>query len=299
MLDCLFIGSITKDTLLQVEAPPASDQRIAASAVTHACGGIASVAASAFQKLGGRGGLITAVGNGSDVTDFIEANLAARNLPYLQLIRVPGTESPFSVIQVEADGKRCITCYGGCSRRLTMDMLDVKALSDTKMIHLGGLDEYFCGDLAAYCKRNTDALISVDAGNLSREATDRMLPYVDVFIPDDKTVAGTLGCSPEEACRYYAEKGVRISCVTMGDKGSVAYADGALHYAAPVRVPVTDTTGAGDNFHGAFLYCLMQGWDIERTLRFCNTFSALTCMGLGGLAAEPTLEETLRKMEES
>lgn len=43
----------------------------------------------------------------------------------------------------------------------------------------------------------------------------------------------------------------------------------------------------------------MQGWDIERTLRFCNTFSALTCMGLGGLAAEPTLEETLRKMEES
>lgn len=62
---------------------------------------------------------------------------------------------------------------------------------------------------------------------------------------------------------------------------------------------VTDTTGAGDNFHGAFLYCLMQGWDIERTLRFCNTFSALTCMGLGGLAAEPTLEETLQKMEES
>ena len=39
MLDCLFIGSATKDTLLMVEAPPASDQRIAASAVVHACGG--------------------------------------------------------------------------------------------------------------------------------------------------------------------------------------------------------------------------------------------------------------------
>ena len=52
MLDCLFIGSATKDILMMVDAPPASDQRIAARAVTHACGGIASVAASAFQKLG-------------------------------------------------------------------------------------------------------------------------------------------------------------------------------------------------------------------------------------------------------
>lgn len=70
MLDCLFIGSATKDILMMVDAPPASDQRIAARAVTHACGGIASVAASAFQKLGGRAGLITAVGGSSEVTDF-------------------------------------------------------------------------------------------------------------------------------------------------------------------------------------------------------------------------------------
>ena len=37
MLDCLFIGSTTKDTLLMVDAPPASDQRIAAAAVAHTC----------------------------------------------------------------------------------------------------------------------------------------------------------------------------------------------------------------------------------------------------------------------
>lgn len=298
MLDCLFIGSTTKDTLLMVEAPPASDQRIAASAMTHVCGGVASVAASAFQKLGGSAGLITAVGEDSDVTDFIAKDLAARNLPYMSLVRVPGTQSPFSAIQVEPSGKRCITHFGGCIRHLTLDMLDKGALADTKMIHLGGLEEHFCGELAAYCKRNTTALISVDGGNLSREATDRLLMDVDVFIPDDKTVAKTLGMSPEEACRYYAEKGVKFSCVTMGDKGSVAYADGSFHYAPPIRVPVVDTTGAGDNFHGAFLYCLTQKWDLDRTLRFCNTFSALTCRGLGGLAAEPTLEETLQKMEE-
>ena len=264
MLDCLFIGSTTKDTLLLVDAPPASDQRIAASAVVHTCGGVASVAASAFQKLGGSAGLITAVGDPSDVTDFIAKNIMARNLPYASLLRVPGTNSPFSAIQVESNGKRCITHFGGCIRQLTLDMLDKQALADTNMIHLGGLEEFFCAELATYCKEHTDALISVDGGNLSREATDRMLPYVDVFIPDDKTVSKTLGCSPEDACRYYAEKGVRVSCVTMGDKGSVAYAHNTFHYAPPTKVSVLDTTGAGDNFHGAFLYCLTQKWDLDR-----------------------------------
>lgn len=298
MLDCLFIGSTTEDTLLMVESPPASDQRIAAVEVAHTCGGVASVAASAFQKLGGKAGLITAVGEPSDVTAFILQDIQERHLPFVQVIEIKGAESPFSTIQVESNGKRCITHYGGCIRKLTLEMLDQKALADAEMIHLGGLEENFCVELAEYCRRNTSALISVDGGNLGREATDRMLPFVDVFIPDDKTVAKTLGLTPEEACQYYAEKGVRTVCITLGDKGSLAYQDGVFYRAAPYRVPVVDTTGAGDNFHGAFLYCMKQKWDMERTLRFCNAFSGLTCGGLGGRAAEPTLEETLKKMEE-
>lgn len=298
MLDCLFIGSTTKDTLLMVDAPPASDQRIAAKAAVHACGGIASVSASAFQKLGGRTGLITAVGSPSDVTEFIRADIAARNLPYSRIVEIPDAESPFSAIQVEPDGKRCITHFGGCVRRLTMDMLDKEILQKTAMIHLGGLEDRFCGELARYCRQHTKALISVDGGNLTREAAEELLPYVDVFIPDDKTVAKTLGLSPEEACRYYAGKGVGISCVTLGEAGSIAYRGGQFCRAPRVKVAVVDTTGAGDNFHGAFLYCLMRGWDMEKTLRFSNAFAGLTCRGLGGIAAEPTLEETLEKMEE-
>lgn len=298
MLDCVFIGSTTKDTLLMVEAPPASDQRIAATAVVHACGGVASVAASAFQKLGGSAGLITAIGKPSDVTDFIRDDIASRHLPYVQLIEIPEADSPFSTIQVERDGKRCITHFGGCIRELTINLLDKAILETAKIIHLGGLEEKFTVELAKYCKTNTDAIVSVDGGNLSREAIDHMLKYVDVFIPDDKTVAKTLGLMPEEACRYYNEKGVKIACVTMGDKGSVAYVDGEFYHADPYKVDVVDTTGAGDNFHGAFLYCLMRRWNMKRTLQFCNAFSGMTCQGLGGRTAEPTLQETLKKMEE-
>lgn len=297
MLDCLFIGSTTKDILLMVDRPPASDHRLAARSAACACGGIASVAASAFQKLGGRTGLITAVGGPSDVTDFIEADITARNLPYSKILKIPGADSPFSSILVEPDGKRCITCFGGCSRLLTMDMLDLQVLQDAAIIHLGGLEDFFLAELARYCREHTKALISVDGGNISREAVDALLPYVDVFIPDDKSASMTLGLSPEDACRYYADRGVRISCVTLGGAGSVACQDGKFFRAPQVPVSAVDTTGAGDNFHGAFLYCLTQGWDLEKTLRFSNTFAGLTCRGLGGIAAEPSLEETLAKME--
>ena len=294
MLDCLFIGSTTRDLLMLVEAPPASDQRIAASGILNTCGGIASVSASAFQKLGGSAGLISAVGDPSETTSFIEADLSARGLPYLHIIRVANAESPFSVIQIEKGGKRCITHYGGCIDRLTMDMVPKEPLGQAKMIHIGGLKHDFCTELVRWCREHTSALISVDGGNLSRETTDAILPYTDVFIPDDKTVQKTLGVSPEEACRYYRDRGVSLSCVTMGEAGSVAYKDGEWYRQNAIPVDAVDTTGAGDNFHGAFLYCLSRNWDIQRTLTFCSAFSALTCLGLGGLAGEPSLEETLR-----
>ncbi len=176
-----FIGSTTKDTLLLVDAPPASDQRIAASAVGSHLRRSCFCCRFCISKAGGSAGLITAVGDPSDVTDFI-ATSWPETFPMRHCF-APGTNSPFSAIQVESNGKRCITHFGGCIRQLTLDMLDKQALADTNMIHLGGLEEFFCAELATYCKEHTDALISVDGGNLSREATDRMLPLCGCIYP--------------------------------------------------------------------------------------------------------------------
>ena len=50
-------------------------------------------------------------------------------------------------------------------------------------------------DICRYCKENTNAIVSIDSGNLSRENTDMLLPYTDIFIPDNKTVERTLHMS--------------------------------------------------------------------------------------------------------
>ena len=43
-----------------------------------------------------------------------------------------------------------------------------------------------------------------------------------------------------------------------------------------------DTTGAGDVFHGAYIYGLYKNWELPKILKFASATAALKCRGLGG-----------------
>ena len=124
---------------------------------------------------------------------------------------------------MEENGKRCLSCYGGCIDRLTFDMLDKEVFHHTRYVHLGVMRPQLMLDICRYCKENTNAIVSIDSGNLSRENTDMLLPYADIFIPDNKTVERTLHMSEPDACRYYAARGAKIACVTAAERGTYAY----------------------------------------------------------------------------
>jgi hypothetical protein len=66
--------------------------------------------------------------------------------------------------------------------------------------------------------------------------------------------------------------------------------DGEL-YVPAFRVDAVDTTGAGDVFHGAYLYGHLQGWPAVPRLRFAAAAAALKCRHLGGRAGIPTRAE--------
>jgi sugar/nucleoside kinase (ribokinase family) len=59
-------------------------------------------------------------------------------------------------------------------------------------------------------------------------------------------------------------------------------------------VQAVDTTGAGDIFHAAFIYGLLQNWLLEQTMRFANAAAALACTKVGARASIPDLTEALR-----
>jgi sugar/nucleoside kinase (ribokinase family) len=80
-------------------------------------------------------------------------------------------------------------------------------------------------------------------------------------------------------------------CTTLGHSGAMAWVNGKFFYAEGFKVKVVDTTGAGDVFHGGFIYGLLQNWEVEKILRFANAVAALKCLDIGGRRGIPTLEK--------
>jgi sulfofructose kinase len=52
-----------------------------------------------------------------------------------------------------------------------------------------------------------------------------------------------------------------------------------------------DTTGAGDVFHGAFCYAVLQGMAMFDALEFSNAMAALNCTALGARSGIRGLDE--------
>jgi sugar/nucleoside kinase (ribokinase family) len=80
-------------------------------------------------------------------------------------------------------------------------------------------------------------------------------------------------------------------CATLGHEGAMALVDGRMIHAEGFKVKAVDTTGAGDVFHGGFIYGLLQNWELEEILKFANAVAALKCQDLGGRKGIPTLKE--------
>ena len=77
------------------------------------------------------------------------------------------------------------------------------------------------------------------------------------------------------------EYGMKVAAMTLGAHGALALEAGKFHYAPAFVVNCVDTTGAGDVFHGAFCYAVLQGMAIADALEFSNAMAAVNCTALG------------------
>ncbi len=91
-----------------------------------------------------------------------------------------------------------------------------------------------------------------------------------------------------------------------GADGARAFVAGRYIEAPGFAVPVVDTTGAGDVFHGAFLLAMLEREAgrkptpeaVTEALRFANAAAALKCRALGGRAGIPRRAEVDRFLTE-
>ncbi|WHH60898.1 PfkB family carbohydrate kinase [Petroclostridium sp. X23] len=292
MIDCIFCGAAAYDILFLVDRVPKSDQRIGSYKSVTSGGGPAATACVAFNSLRKNAMLVSAVGDDL-FGNLIIKEFNERGIDTSEIKIIPNKPSSLSVMHVEKDSaKRTITYYGGCHNELSIDQINKEIFHQCRSVHLDGNNPSLAYEVAKYCHQQTEAVVSLDGGNISKENMMEILPYVDIFIPDNKTTFNALGEKDmKEACKIFREMGPEIVCITLGAEGSIAF-DGKKYYSVHAYpANEIDTTGAGDNFHGAFMYGYLSGWMLEDTLKFASAYASLTCEGLGGRERMPSEQE--------
>ncbi|MCP3677710.1 MAG: sugar kinase [Deltaproteobacteria bacterium] len=148
---------------------------------------------------------------------------------------------------------------------------------------------------AAEMAREAKIPVMVDAGRV-REGTEELLSHADYIVASEE-FAGEFGGTPEKALRKLEEFKPKAATITLGNRGSMTVSAGERFHQSAFDVDVVDTTGAGDVFHGGYIYGLLQRWEIKKTVEFASAFAGLKCREVGGRAGIPTLQETMEFTE--
>lgn len=134
----------------------------------------------------------------------------------------------------------------------------------------------------------------------ARAAVREALPHVTVAVgnlDECETAVGTR--EPHAAISALHAAGVELAVVKQGPAGVLASDGRDLVEVPPVPVEVVNGLGAGDAFGGALCHALLSGWDLERSMRFCNTAGAIVAGRLACADAMPTTAEVDAVLQEA
>ncbi|PKN86209.1 MAG: hypothetical protein CVU46_08570 [Chloroflexi bacterium HGW-Chloroflexi-8] len=205
--------------------------------------------------------------------------------------------SSASVILVEQEGgNRSILFQKSTAAELEPDEVQPEWILSARAIHLDGF--YAPAALkAARIAHENDVLVSFDggAGEAMWEGLEEILSLVDIMVVARKFAQQITGeDDPLGAGSMLLEKYQSQQVVITDGANGCWYWDRKYHMHQPsFLVEVVDTTGAGDTFHGAYLFaCLQEQWRPAFRLKFASAVAALKCTKLGGRKGIPTLEET-------
>lgn len=95
---------------------------------------------------------------------------------------------------------------------------------------------------------------------------------------------------PEMAGELFS-KGIKIVIVTMGKSGVYVKSDDFEGVIPGYRVPVVDTTAAGDVFNGVLASALAEGKALKEAIDFAQRAAAISVTRMGAQPSAPKLEE--------
>src|ERR1035437_6402717 len=278
-VDLVGVGLNATDTLIPLADFPVCGSKVEYRAETVMPGGQVATTGVACQTWGRRPRYVGKLGD-DDAASLHEREFARVGVE-AQLIKVAGAASPRSLILVARHGERTVLCRRDERLILRPEELDRDWIVNARALHVDGYDTAAAAVAAGWARAaGIPVIADLDETYPGVEELIRNIDYLIV--------------SRDFPCRLMAESdlkkallklhrqyGCRLTAATLGPDGVLAWDGERFCQRTAYRVPVVDTTGAGDIFHAGFIYGLLQGWSLDRQLDFSCAAAALNCMAEG------------------
>jgi sulfofructose kinase len=289
--DVVGLGACAWDLIGVVEHIPDFDSpTLSLADLAASGGGPVSTALVALARLGARTGYIGVAGDDEFGLNIKRAFIGEGvDISHLRVQDKARSAVCFVLVHAQT-GRRSIVCYRGTYKDVELQQADHRYITSAPFLHLDG-HHMSAAITAARCTRRAGGTVVLDANRL-RAGLDELLPLVDVLITNASFPHAYTGQRDfDDAARELARTGAKLVVTTLAEKGCQCFSDEECLYVPGFVVKAVDTTGAGDAFHGAFIYGLLRGWGLLRTATFANAVAALNCTALGGRAGLPRLGE--------
>lgn len=291
--DILCAGMIVVDVIVDgLEAMPLPGETGRVSSVTLATGGDAINEAFALAKLGNSVGLMGLVGRDSQ-GQFIRDRCAHHGVSIEGLFADAERATTTSIVLLDKSGERSflsersasIAAYGPEHVDLDLIRPGLKALSIGSIFTSQPFDTKALAPLLRKAKSVgaiTVADMVMDQQGYGLEGLAEAWPYLDYVVPSELEAQIFTGSTdPHAIAADFRRRGVRNVILKRGENGVVAFSGEEVVSCPAFSVPVVDTTGAGDNFVGGLVHCLVRKLPMAETLRFASAVAGLSVQAVG------------------
>ena len=287
-MDLVGVGLNATDTLIPLVAYPARGSKVEYSNASVMPGGQAATTVIACQSWGLNTRYVGKLGE--DDAARLHREAFARAGVEAMLTSVPGAASPQSLILVDEGGERTVLCRR--DERLLLQPEDLRRewIVNARALHLDGY-ETAAATLAAQWAREAGVPVIADLDELYT-GVEELIENVDYLIVSRDFPCRMMADPDLESAlrRMQLRFGCTLTAATLGEGGVLAWDGRQFHHRPAYRVPVVDTTGAGDIFHAGFIFGLLQGWDLARQLDFACAAAAMNCMAAGARGGIQSVE---------
>ena len=306
-MDCLCLGLLCADLVCHpVPSLPEQGQLMETERMELSLGGCAANTAFDLAKLGVSTGISGCVGD-DVLADFIVATLNAAGVDTRGVVRSADVATASTAVINVRDQDRRFISYAGANTAMTAAAIPEGLLESASVLYIGGflmLDGLESDAMLQRLKQAREAgtrilldVVQVDDAD-AMERLQRVLPYTDVFLPNNDEAALLTGVSdPWEQAETFLAAGAQTVVITEGDRGAHL-----MNEQLKLRVGAYDTdyqggTGAGDAFDAGFIAALLQGHDLPTCLHWGSALGASCVRSTSATGSVFNRDEALQFME--